>query len=368
MKATTTFSVKEAKKAVRLIMSAGRVPFLVGNKGGGKSSVGEQIAPEDNKDCVVIYGSQLEPSEFLGLQRIGEDGLTHNCHPSFLPNKNSFNPKGGIVILEEFNRVHEDIRQAMTQFLLTGKIHTYSLPSNYSIMACGNTGDGYEVYELDEALVDRLAYVPFRPLPDETLAYITGKHGSSKYLAAFQGNKDLIDYGKEIEVPELFSTPRTIETIVKLGNIGLDNEPEEFIQKILKTMVPAEVATAIMASRKEIENFPVSDIFDNYSDSIAEKITEYVSKKRHDILSVVFNEVAKVSIDQDLTLKQTENLAKAISLLPTETVTCMLSVCNVQDKDGILRFHPKFLKLMGNKELSSAIKAKIKNLETMSKL
>jgi len=40
-------------------------------------------------DCVVIHVAQLEPSDFIGLYKIDEDGRTSNCPPNWLPYKTS---------------------------------------------------------------------------------------------------------------------------------------------------------------------------------------------------------------------------------------------------------------------------------------
>jgi len=297
----------ETLKALPMYFKAKIVPCLIGHTGIGKTQLAEQYTMKNGMDLIVIHVAQLEPSDFVGLYKTTEDGRTANCPPNWLPykvgegnkididNKNItafltsgkngyINPKGGIIFLDEINRGHEDIRQALYQFITTGKIHTYAKPGNYHIMAAANPSEHYETYEFDGALTNRFAWVKFQPTHEEVFKYLEGKHGRNHVVSWLRTNKDLLDLGNDdFEINDMRLSPRMTESSIMLYE-ELKEEPKEFTRKILETVVQKEKVQSFLSYLEEIKHISFTDVL---AGKKKEKVKELISTKRNDVISTI---------------------------------------------------------------------------------
>jgi len=327
---------KEVRKFLPMIFQTNLRPCLLGHTGIGKTECITQFAHEFGLDLIIIHVAQLEPSDFVGLYHVNEDGRTDNCSPSWLPYKEEttakggkivnakatsteeiahvlkkagagvINPKGGLVFLDEVNRAHEDMRQALYQFLQTGEIHTYSLPKGnpselnelglpmgkYHIATAANpSSEGYETYEFDPALMNRLAWVNFTPSFDETKSYLESKFGRHPVLSWVESDKGLIDYGDEFQINGLLYSPRMTENHIRLFNASR-KEGKEFRRKVFETIMPKDKVQSFMAYLEEIEYINFKDVLNGLKGDKAKKLDELVKNNRMDILSTINNDLS----------------------------------------------------------------------------
>jgi len=311
------------------------VPCLMGHTGVGKTEIYKQYARARGKDLIIIHVAQLEPSDFVGLYHVSEDKRTSNCPPDWLPYKEmsednlkiveahantpeklaaalqkacshgEINPNGGIVFLDEVNRAHEDMRQALYQFLQDRTIHTYTLPQGtqnedgsyigrYDIGAAGNPpSEGYEAYEFDPALVNRLAFINFVPSFEETKNHLQGKHGRNLVLSWVDSNKDLVDYGDEFEINDLLYTPRNVEEHILLFNRVRKNPDKSFKRKVFETIMQKEKVQSFMAFLEEVEYINFKDIMNGVSGDKQKKLETLLKDNRMDIISTITNDLAE---------------------------------------------------------------------------
>jgi hypothetical protein len=214
-------------------------------------------------------------------------------------------PKGYIIFLDEINRAHEDIRQAMNQFLVSKKMHTYEAPENTFIIAAANPASKYECYEFDGALVNKFAWIKFKPDVAETLKYLDSKHGNSLMLAWLSGQSGLVNLGdNDFEVTDLRLTPRIVENGVLLYE-ELKNESDMFMQKALETIMPLDELTAFMAFLEEVKHINYVDVMNGVK---MDKIESLVKSKNLGVLTAIGNDlslvVAKYDVGGDVTLKE----------------------------------------------------------------
>jgi hypothetical protein len=308
-----SMNVKETIKFLHLIGRTTLVPVLLGHTGIGKTQVVEQLAKEQQKDLIIIHVAQLEPSDFIGLYQIIEN-RTQNCSPAWLPYKDVpeelkdkitliphgqgyKNPNGGIVFLDEFNRGHEDMRQAMYQFLNTKRIHTYSLPENYDIVAAANPPGLYETYEFDKALKNRCAWIKFLPGIKETLSYLTAAHGRNHVTAWISKDlggsdkavKSILDYGaEEYKIDDLVYTPRTCENHIKLWE-QLHKEPKDFQIKALQTIMPELLVEQFITYSEDIQQVSWKDVILGENKT---KMKKMLDDNRLDVLGFVTGDLA----------------------------------------------------------------------------
>ena len=294
------------------------VPLLLGHTGIGKTQLVQQYAAQRGMDLIILHVAQLEPSDFVGLYQINKDDRTSNCPPNWLPYKpmvvefdktktketlvdfiasqGFINPKGGIVFLDEINRGHEDIRQALYQLLTAKKIHTYSLPEKYSIVAAANPSDLYECYEFDKALVNRLAWIKFQPEASETISYLQGKHGKNLITSWVATDKSLIDYGSEnFEVSDLTLSPRILDDIIPLyAKMDEAKEKKEFMRQVFETMIPKEKVQSFLSYLDEMKFIGHKDVL---AGKKKDKIKELVEMKRMDVLSTITMDLGDIFAD-----------------------------------------------------------------------
>ena len=281
------------------------VPCLMGHTGIGKTELVEQYAAQRNMDCVVIHVAQLEPSDFIGLYKIDEDGRTSNCPPNWLPYKTSeeeevkksankvsltkltkgvINPNGGIIFLDEVNRGHEDIRQSLYQLINKREIHTYKLPEGYTIVAAANPSNSYETYEFDKALVNRFAWVKFQPDLSETFDYLGNKHGKSSILDWLKTDKSLLDLGEDdFPIDDMLLSPRMTENAILLYN-EIANEDKTTKRKFLEALIQKEKVQSFLSFEEEMQHINFKEVILGKKQ---DKVKQLLRDKRLDVLSTI---------------------------------------------------------------------------------
>lgn len=360
---------KEVAKFVPMIFQTNLRPCLLGHTGIGKTEFWKQFCAANDLDLIIIHVAQLEPSDFVGLYRINEDGRTSNCPPNWLPYKTGkskvvevdngdqlaqvlsesyINPNGGVIFLDEINRAHEDMRQALYQFLQDGKIHTYSLPKGdpkelnnlglpkgkYHISCAANpSSEGYETYEFDPALMNRIAWVNFTPSFEDTRTYLEGKYGRSHVLSWVDSDKGLIDYGDEFNISGLLYSPRMTENHIILFNAS-QGEGREFRRKVFETIMQKEKVQSFMAYLQEIEYINYKDVLSGLKGEKEDKLHELVKNNRMDVLSTITNDLAEVFENYEMGSKKSDafnneesavkNLVSFLDLMKDELICTFL--------------------------------------------
>ena len=316
---------KETLKFLPAIHKTKLCPVLLGHTGIGKTELADAYAASLEYHLIVIHVAQLEPSDFIGLYQI-VDGLTTNRPPSWLPNEkfevvgSGNKPKGYVILLDEINRGHEDIRQAMYQFLTTKCIHTYKAPENTLLIATANPASHYECYEFDDALNNRLAHIPFRPVVDETINYLEGKHGRNMILTWANTDKGLIDMGADdFEIPVLKFAPRVLENAIVLFR-EIENESPAFQRKCLETIMPKDKTASFLAFLDEVKHINYIDVMNGVK---AEKVKELLKNNRIDILSTIVTDIGKLMESYEIGSTELKDEVKGLKVSEKEAIVNM---------------------------------------------
>lgn len=353
------------EKAVRFIdlcrkmtieHNASIVPLLLGETGIGKTELVKEYCAENQLDLIVIHVSQIEPADFTGLYKINKFGKTDNCQPSWLPfmegttfkklkegNELSeeeiktllsggvINENGGIVFLDEVNRGHEDIRQAMYQLINERKMHTFTLPSNYTIVAAANPTNGYETQEFDKALVNRFAWVDFKPDVDESLDYLARKNPNNSFIDFMKKNKEYVvvkSNEKDDSIEELkIVSPRIVQQASIMFNVlkemGEINSNSKFSHECLKTILPSVVLQSFIQYMKNIKD--VIEIKDIFEGRWRKEVKSYVEKQNVDIISILNDRLTTFFTTYEFQQPRTqyenemvENVVEYLSVIPSE--------------------------------------------------
>ena len=292
---------KETLRLLPMLKKTNLVPLLLGHTGIGKTELVVQYAASIGYKLIILHVAQLEPSDFIGLYKTTDDGRTMTCPPNWLPYlkgkkgveviETCDEPAGHIIFLDEVNRGHEDIRQALYQFLTTKKIHTYEAPPNTFIISAANPASKYECYEFDKALNNRFSHIKFRPEVNETLSYLTAKHGESPFLTWLNTDKGLVELGDDdFEVTDLQLSPRIVENAIILFR-ELEREPASFQRMALETIMPKDKVASFISFCDEIKQINHVDVINGVK---GDKIKALLKGNRRDVLSAIVLSLGKL--------------------------------------------------------------------------
>ncbi|HQC16016.1 MoxR family ATPase, partial [Mesotoga prima] len=114
--------VQDAKHLSKIIMESGEIPLLWGHFGVGKTDLAREIASETGRELIILVISQMEPGDLIGMpSRDGERTLF--LRPDWWPTEGNV-----ILMIDEVNRAHRSIRNAIMQLLIDRRIHNHFLP------------------------------------------------------------------------------------------------------------------------------------------------------------------------------------------------------------------------------------------------
>lgn len=363
-----SMSFKDAVRAIDLIRrstiedGATIVPLLLGETGIGKTELVKEYCKEHELSLITIHVSQIEPSDLTGLYKVNRYGKTDNCSPSWLPwldiedfreikatGKTSaeelkmlelgvINPNGGIVFLDEVNRGHEDIRQSLYQLINERKMHTFTLPNNYTIVAAANPSNGgYETYDFDPALVNRFAWIDFQPKPSEAIKYLSEKYQNNPLAIWLQNNEEMLDiscdYDNTVDSLKKLSPRIGEQAMILYNRMDMEAADQRFMNNVLRTIMKKDAVEAFLSFDKEAKSaIKVEDIF---AGKWQKATQEYVEKQKVDIISVICGRLGRFFTDYEFHSPRTDkettmvtNLIGFLKTIPAEMAVAFLSAAN----------------------------------------
>lgn len=168
------------KKVTPTLIKHGIVPYLHGTQGLGKTQVVRQIAEEMGIGFVALYPATQEVGDLVGLLEKRSDGSVYHMRPEWFPTTGS-----GILFIDEINRAHPDVIQAMFSLILDKTIHKHVLPPGWSIVVAGNyaSNNFLTTNTKDDAWNSRFCHIDFKPTASEFVQYAESKQALS--VAAF---------------------------------------------------------------------------------------------------------------------------------------------------------------------------------------
>jgi alkaline phosphatase D len=199
-------SIKQIKEVINFSLEASRnaikLPIcLWGNHGIGKTELVKQIAIERDYNLVVLHLATQDICDLIGIpakhEFIGQDGEKEYIQvwsvPQWLHNASENSKKTGkpnLFFLDEFNRGNRFVLAAMLPFLIEGVLHTHRIGINDAVIAAANPPtEQYEVSEIiDEAMLNRLGHVCFKPTHTEYIDFLKRQHIDKTTLKVVANN------------------------------------------------------------------------------------------------------------------------------------------------------------------------------------
>jgi alkaline phosphatase D len=237
--------VQDVKYLSRKIMETGETPLLWGHFGVGKTDLAREIAEETGRELIILVISQMEPGDLIGMpSRDGERTLF--LRPDWWPIEGNV-----VLMIDEVNRAHRSIRNAIMQLLIDRRIHNHFLPEGSWIMAAANPPDeDYDQVELitDPAFMSRFFHLELTPDPDEWLKWSKTQAIPDCVITFIKEYPEFLSRDTIVSMRlELRPSPRSW---FKLGrvfeNLGVD-EIEKYGYVLAAGMVGPEAARTFMS-------------------------------------------------------------------------------------------------------------------------
>lgn len=147
----------------------GRVPFIWGNKGIGKTETVRGWAKKRGYDFIEVPLAQFEEmgdiNGFPYLEEVEKDGKiikeTKCAPPDWVPRH--IPNKGGILFFDDGNRAEPRLQRGLMQLYQTYGMVSWKIPDKWMIVVTGNPENGeYDVSGMDEAQVTRLNHIQMK--------------------------------------------------------------------------------------------------------------------------------------------------------------------------------------------------------------
>ena len=234
------FSVEASKQGIKLPL------MIFGEHGIGKTQTVYQFAEENNYNVVVLHLATQDIADLIGIPR-EKNGVTIWTEPEWLANakkKSEETGKPNLFFLDEFSRGHRMVLAAMLPFLIEGKLHTHTIGINDAVIAAANPPtENYDVQDInDEALLDRLGHIIYRPTSKEYIDYMVNAGHSQVTINLIKKNPEWAKI-RQFELPfDVVPSRRSIDYVMT----EIEKKPKKWIESIGPKIIEAYLGSAFM--------------------------------------------------------------------------------------------------------------------------
>lgn len=216
--------------------------MLVGKHGIGKSQILENYYASKGEKVVTLFlGQMSDPGDLIGLPEKNEKtGKTDFMLPYWFPT----DEKPIVLFLDELNRARPEVLQTIMDLTLNRKLAGKSLPKGSRIISAVNSGNEYQLTDLDPALVSRFNIYNFEPTVEDWLNWAENAKIDERIINFIQNNPEFLDMNgddfnsENLErFPDRRSWERTSQIIKKFDKLG-------DLQKVVVSGIIGNKATA----------------------------------------------------------------------------------------------------------------------------
>lgn len=311
-------NISEIKQVVPVLLKHKIVPILWGNQGKGKTAVLKQIAKENGFDGVIhLQLASQEVGDLVGVLLEQPDGTAKHARPDWFPESGKY-----MVFLDEFNRAHPDVLQAMFTFILEGKIHQHVLPKETVIVAAANyQSSKFNVTDTsDSALMSRFCHIDFQPTKEEFIVYAEslGAESVADFIRDYpqmleNDGKDKFDFNSV--------TPDRRSWLDFVAPLEQEQSIESMRFDVYQGLIGATAAAAFMTWKNESrEKLSGKMVLTNYA-KVQDRVKRMSSRSdmRFDLLNVAVEEIYLIISEKGkLQKKELENFKQFILDVPME--------------------------------------------------
>jgi MoxR-like ATPase len=273
----------DVKFLSKKIMESGEIPLIWGHFGVGKTDIARDIAKETNRDLIILVISQMEPGDLIGLPSRDEN-KTVFLKPDWWPENDNT-----IIMIDEINRAHRSIRNAIMQLLLDRRIHNHILPEGTWIIAAANPpDDDYDQVDLitDPAFMSRFFHLSLNPEVNEWVTWAKSQNVSSQVVDFIKEYPEFISEGKSVSYRlDLKPSPRSWYKLSRVLNRLNENEIKEYSYILAAGIVGPEAARTFVnyLGKKNTLPDPKTILFD-LDENVMNRIKELDIDEKNSII------------------------------------------------------------------------------------
>ena len=331
------------KRVLPSLLKTKVVPFLWGSQGVGKTQTVKQVAKELGIGFVHLHLATQEVGDLVGLLIKSDDDTVRHARPEWFPTEGQ-----GILFLDELNRAHPDVLQAMFSLITEGTIHRHKLPDGWSIVAAGNyqTNQFNVTDTSDAAWLSRFCHIDFIPSKEEFVHFAESRGLST--VADFIGSRGEF---LESEVKTRFDfnsvrpDRRTWGDMV--GRLESESAIEEYQYEIYQGLVgPVAAAAFIQHKKHAAERVSGKQVLMDYG-RVRSKIQadSDSNEARFDRLNSIVEEMLMIVEERPCTTQEMTNFKQFMLDVPLEMglkIINRLSKSAWKQKDDIMN-SPEFV-------------------------
>lgn len=344
-------NIQDFQKTLLTLLKNDIVPFVWGYQGIGKTQTVAQVAKKNNLGFVHLHLATQEVGDLVGLLSINPvTGTVSHARPEWFPTEGE-----GIIFLDELNRAHPDVIQAMFSFITSKTIHTHVLPKGWKIIAAGNyNNDQFNVTDTsDAAWMSRFAHIQLEPTVTEFISYAETR-GCETVAAFIQDHSAMLE-AKPKEKEVLSVTPDRRSWIEMIGPLEEEEMEDSIRFEVYSGIVGTAAAAAFFAFNKTANrSIKLRDIMRDYG-KVRVRVLEANKAKdtRFDLLSAPIDELTHKLGENPklLTEGAVKNLKDYFLDIPLELlskVTKKLGAMSFDNKDVLLN-DPVFVAKLTNR-------------------
>lgn len=325
-------NISEFKKVYPALRKTNTVPFLMGAQGVGKTQTIKAIAQDLGIKCVLLNLAAQEVGDLIGIGKDMPDGKVHYNKPFWFPEEGT----EGIVFLDEINRAHPDVLQAMFPFVRDGQLHEHVLPKGWTVVAAGNyNNDNFNVTDMaDAAWHSRFCYIDFKPSTEEFILHC--ENNEEYQIASFIRENPSMLQKKQKEMDFSFLEPNPRGYLDMIAKLEKFKEIEDQRFELYSGIIGTAAASAFMVHKQKKESVvSANDIVKNYN-RVRSKILNISNpgSSRIDMLNVTTEElIALIQTKPDLITKSKENIVSFLMDIPKEMMVKFLE--SIKEIDNV---------------------------------
>jgi len=168
--------------------------MLVGKHGIGKSRILTGYYETKRKMKVVVFflGQMSDPGDLIGLMYKDEKtGHSEFLPPYWWPVDN----RPVVLFLDELNRARPEILQSVMDLTLNKTLAGKKLPEGSIVISAVNSGDEYQLTDLDPALISRFNIYEFVPTVEDWLLWANSTGIDNRVISFIQKENHFLDGG-----------------------------------------------------------------------------------------------------------------------------------------------------------------------------
>lgn len=347
-------NITEVKTALPVLMRNRVVPFLWGAQGVGKTCVVKQIAKENNVGFVHLHLATQDVGDLVGLLIDCGEGRVSHARPKWMPDSGE-----GIIFLDELNRMHPDVMQAMFSFVTEGTIHTHKLPEGWRIVAAGNfQSNMFNVTDTsDAAWMSRFCHLDFNPTKEEFIVFAEN-NGALTVADFVRTNPELLETKQKERINKSMITPDRRSWMDMISRLELEESLEPMRFEIYEGIVGTSAAASYLTFKKKSEDrLSGRDIIYRYS-TVKRRILDASDPKsqRFDVLNTaveeLFTMLPALTLD-DLCVKNIQDFILDVPMEMSLKMSKKLNESSWKQKNKIVN-NPEFVAIFKDRKLRNA--------------